>query len=241
MNDVDALALTKEDLFLALCEAYRWWLTFDGPQTRIVLKKPEPGLLISDVKNIALTYNFIRNLSGKNRDHTYVADRINEFRGQTWTSFDARAADIESAVNAIYANTSGKHRLVSGTTKLSWFVAPDNWTPFDRLAAQAVKAKSQDTVKRMRQFYSILDDMNFLDRAKAINGHLSNTMFAELGGCRVLDKYLMLKGDDTWALDVKNFAKAFANSLPDTMKTEIFSVGKQILNDQDCQLDIGAL
>jgi hypothetical protein len=241
LNDIHQSKIIEEDFFLAICEALRWWLSFDGPQTGLVQNRPVPGLTKKDVRNIAFTYNFSRNLSAHDDDIQYVAHRINAFFGRTWDDLDSRAAEIEAAIADIREHGGRDLNLVSGTTKLSWFVSPTNWTPFDRLAAQSVKAKHQNTVKRMRQFYAKLDDIAFLPCAKNIEDHLSSTLFSGLGGCRVLDKYLMLNGEEIWASGAKELTTAFVNSLPDTMKIDLLRVGEAILSDPSSQLDLGAI
>jgi hypothetical protein len=93
-------------------------------------------------------------------------------------------------------------RQVSAMTKLMWFLNPEGWTRFDRLAADAMGIAQVPSDERARRYYAALSNRGFLDTAQVINGMLEDQGAPGLFGERIFDKYLMLaalarQGDET--------------------------------------------
>lgn len=233
--------MVRAPLYTALCDGLRWWLAFDGPRSQIIANRPHLGLTVDDIRSIALNYNFVRNLSAKTEEVQAVADEINRFAGKTWDSLDARAAEVEKSIRRIRKTGGRSLNLVSGTTKLSWFIASENWTPFDRLAAKAVRANRIDTIQRMRQFYEKLDAMDFIEKARVIDSHMSRAKLGNLSGCRILDKLLMISGEDDWRRSTQSMAEGFLRSLPEGLLADFNAVAIAILNDPRCHFDLGEI
>jgi hypothetical protein len=234
-------SLASHPMFLALAEAVRWWLYFDGPQTLLCQGKVGPMLTRTDVRRIALNYNFARNLSEKDKYIDAVAEEINRFSGKRWPTLDARAAETEKAIRKIRSVGGTKFRVVSGTTKLTWFVNPTDWTPFDRLAASAVGVREIDLLARMRGYYRALDERGFLGTALRIRAYLDPEGLGKVGGERVLDKLLMMApSDDKSAQGFRLMARAFAESLPSQMKENLIRAGEAIISDPGCHFKFGS-
>jgi hypothetical protein len=227
-------------IFTAICDSLSWWFAFDGPQLKLTEREEGRRLEIRDVRRIALKYNFARNVSPDDAFARLVADEVNRFSGWSGGGLDDRAEKIEETIWRIRSDGGRSQNLVSGTTKLAWFVAPQNWTPFDRLAAQAVGANHPNAVERMRQFYRTLDSKSFLERAAAIDAHLERTCLSEMGGCRILDKYLMINGDPAWHRNVTEFSRGFYLSLPQQIRQDVLQVSLALIDDERCHLDLKA-
>lgn len=227
--------LMKAPLFLALCEGLRWWLCFDGPQTALC-RGSGGRVRVADVRRIAYQYNFSRLLSQDDQSVQKIAEKVNEFAERPWVTMDSRAEDIEKAVIELMESGATNRRLVSGMTKLTWFIAPKHWTPFDRLAAEAAHAKEIDALARMRSFYRRLEAARFLETSRAIQAHLNTGGLGEMGGERVLDKLLMMKARGPSADNLKTLATGFAQCLPPTLETAVIRTGENIVGDPTCHL-----
>jgi hypothetical protein len=230
--------LASHPLFLALAEGLRWWLNFDGPQRHLCLTQAGK-LTRADVRRIALNYNFARNLPSEDQRIDDVAYEINRFSGKTWSTLDARAIEIEKTILKIKAIGATNVHIVSGATKLTWFVSPTNWTPFDRLAAAAVGARNVNLLARMRAYYRTLDERGYLRAASAICRHLDAEDLGAVGGERVLDKLLMMNSpDDKAAQGFRYMARAFPAALSSSMRTSLIRVGEAIVSDPACRFEL---
>lgn len=234
--------LKNEPVFLALCEALRWWFYFDGPQIALCNDK-EGRLSVDDVRRIAVAYNFGRNLSSEDEDVQALADIVNGLSGQSWPTLSERAKKLKPLIKEIQKKAGRrKIRMVSGTTKLSWFVAPENWTPFDRLAARAAGATKIDTMDRMLEFYKKLDGMGYLAASQAITRHLETAGLDEVRGEKVLDKRLMLSVQtDKSAESFRDVARGFGEALPKGLREQVFEVGRAIIADPACRIALPAI
>lgn len=228
--------LRENDLFIALCEALRWWISFDAAQLRIIRDKGNQ-LTGEDVRRIAIQYNFVRNIRKTDENCARIAEEFNNHHlGQS--ELYARALQI---INIIHLLTSfnGNIRLVSGATKIAWFVSPEGWTPFDRLTSAAVEVRNTDTQVRMENYYRALEQSNFLEAAKNISQAIGERL-ASLPGTKVLDKLLMLRGDKLWTSRLRPLTIAFADTLPCVLKSQLIDIGNAIVNDPQCEFWRGA-
>ena len=229
----------------SIFEGVRWWFAFDGLQTTAIAKN-DSKITADQVRTIASQYNFRRNIPSEIDRVQLVADAVNTFSGQTYSTFDQRAAMIEASIDSLHTKlveTSPKgkaFRIVSGMTKLTWFVTPQNWTPFDRLAASAVGVKKTDVVKRMRAYYQKLDSIGFSDVAARIAEHAKGTPFEQVSGERILDKFLMFKGEKIWTEAALPIANGFPDALPHQWRQELYDFTDKVLNDAACRLELEA-
>ena len=67
----------------AVVEAVRWWLAFDGPRSKMVSRNANK-LTRDDVRAIALTYNFRRNLPSYDSGVDVVREHVNTFSGRVF-------------------------------------------------------------------------------------------------------------------------------------------------------------
>ena len=84
--------------------------------------------------------------------------------------------------------------IVSAVTKLTWFLAPDGWTMFDRLARDALGVRKAGAEKQAEEFYRQLSERRFCKHVADVKKVLVDRHFSGLFGERVIDKYLMLAG-----------------------------------------------
>ena len=225
-------------------EGVRWWFAFDSLQSSAI-KKNNGNATVEQIGSIASLYNFRRNLPSEPERVLQVANAVNAYSGKTFKTFDDRAAALEHSINDLrteLAKTSPKGkavRLVSGMTKLTWFVASENWTPFDRLAATALNVKNADAVKRMRAYYRKLDEIGFADKAAAIFEISRGTPFDQVSGERILDKFLMFHGEVEWTQTALPLANAFPDALPLPWRKELLAFADEIASHPACSLDLG--
>jgi hypothetical protein len=220
----------------AFYEGLRWWLTFDGPQTTLI-KRNNGRMTGADVKRIAREYGFARNMSGDGKKLEEVAKRINRFSNGEWASLMDRLDAIEDAIVAIKEIENVRFRLVSGTTKLCWFVAPKNWTPFDSFAAAGVGiGVGGDQLGRMKRYYQTIHDRGFLECARSVENHLSGTFAEDVGGERILDKFLMMLGDESWGNATREFSETYVETFPSDLREAARDLASAIAADACCHL-----
>lgn len=228
----------------AVYEGVRWWFAFDGVLTHQI-KQQGGQITMPQTRAVAALYNFGRNLPSEDARVQHVVDTVNAFSGKVYLSFDSRAADIETAITTLHAElkrssqNNQAFRITSGMTKLTWFVAPENWTPFDRLACAALGIKTADSLKRMRKFYKKLDAMDYAGKSARIKDLSHTTLFSATSGERILDKFLMFNGEEKWTSAVVPSALAFPNALPDYLQKALVTFADNILADKNCLIDLG--
>ena len=182
------MCMTQRELSFAVKEAIRGWVAFDGMQRQWIEQNEAERLSVETIRRIAIEYGFARNIpGGDNRDHAVelVADHLQRFHGEQAQTLNERAECVQTAVERLRCahkclGYRAPHRLVSGMTKLVWFVAPASWTPYDDLAATGLDIRKSDTMKRMRAFYRKLDERGFVQMAADIQTQLNGTP------CRIL-------------------------------------------------------
>ena len=79
-------------------------------------------------------------------------------------------------------------------TKLTWFLAPDGWTMFDRPAREALGVRKSGAENQAGEFYRQLSERRFCTHITDVKDVLVQKNFSGLFGERVIDKYLMLAG-----------------------------------------------
>jgi hypothetical protein len=233
---------SKDDLMrAAVYETVKWWFAFDGILT-YQIEQQSGRITMQQVRAVANTYNFGRNLPPEDARVQHVVNSVNLFSGKVYTSFDSRAAEIEKTITALHSELKGSSpnnkafRIVSGMTKLTWFVAPENWTPFDRLACAALNIRTVDSIKRMRKFYKKLDAIGYAEKSAQIRAIAQNTPFSAISGERILDKFLMFNGEDEWTAATVPSALAFPMALPAEWRNALKTFSDSILADDSCHL-----
>ena len=144
----------NELLGLAAVDAVRWWLAVDGPHLAIIdnhrSKNGADGQLLDaeTVKRISKLYGVRRNMIATGSADDNMARTFGTLRRSGSTTLHAQARELTETYDAI-KNELAKSRpinnknaepytpkkLDSGLSKLSWFVQPEKWTPFDNLAS----------------------------------------------------------------------------------------------------------
>lgn len=84
--------------------------------------------------------------------------------------------------------------IVSGVTKLTWFLAPHGWTMFDKLARKAVGVGQKPAADQADEFYEQLSRRQFCNHVETLQAKLNDHGFKDLFAERVIDKFLMLAG-----------------------------------------------
>jgi hypothetical protein len=226
--------LETKNLFIALCERLRWWLWFDAPQKALIEGKGQ--LDEDDIRRIARHYSFARNLPSGG-----LADLAASLRSAALlpvTTLEQRSEVLAGVIKNLQERHDSRFRLASGTTKLFWFVSPNCWTPFDRLASLGLGARSFDTLERMRLFYRRLDEIDFVGKAEALDHVLAANDMPPVGGARVFDMLLMLRGDERRASSTRAMALAFGDGLPGNLRDRLIAVGNVLSGEQDGGLGI---
>jgi len=225
----------------AVYEAVKWWFAFDGILTHQI-KQQSGQITMHQTRAVANLYNFGRNMPTEDARVQHVVEAVNGFSGKVYPTFDSRAADIEQAITTLHSELTRSSpdnkafRIISGMTKLTWFVAPENWTPFDRLACAAVSIRTVDSVKRMRNFYRKLDAIGYAEKSAQIKAIAQNTPFPAISGERILDKFLMFNGEDEWTAATVPSALAFPMALPAEWRNALMTFSDSIVADKNCHL-----
>ncbi|WP_152564520.1 hypothetical protein [Neorhizobium vignae] len=226
--------MAEKNLFIALCERLRWWLWFDAPRQRLIAV--HGGLTPDDVREIAGYYRFARNLHNDGIDE--LIESLSLAANQDFPTLEARAKQLAGIIDGHHTQHTTRFRLMSGTTKLFWFVRPEGWTPCDRLARAGLGTGGQGPIDQMTRFYRRLDEIDLVEHAAALDHFIADHGLPSLSGTRVLDVLLMMLGDTPSLGERRELAMAFANSLPDALQQSLISLGEQLAEAADGGLGI---
>lgn len=179
----------KSDLSLAFIRYVRTWLHFDGAMLKAVSRSN--GLTEQLVQQIAIEYSVMRGI--RSRDGARKLARLLNRRIVKWPSEDllGRANFCAELANEVQYYTYGNQ--VSAISKLIWFLKPNGWTPFDR-SASAGLVKMTGNGSRFSSFYSTLYQHGFVSVSWEMQKYIPGS-FAGISALRVLDVYLMRKGN----------------------------------------------
>ncbi|MCW7543880.1 hypothetical protein N7I30_08705 [Aurantimonas litoralis] len=211
----------NELLGLAAVDAVRWWLTVDGPHLVIVdsrRRKNGPAGQLLDAKTVerlSKLYGVRRNMVATGPADELMAETFGTLRRSAGATLHAQAQELTTAYGTIKSRLANLRpsgtkdgqpyspmNLDSGLSKLSWFVQPERWTPFDNLASTGVGIRTATTrMTRMERFYTRLDELKFLDVAAAVDALIERyelncrvTEQNRVHGERALDRFLMFNG-----------------------------------------------
>ncbi len=226
--------LAEKNLFVALCERLRWWLWFDAPRQRLI--EEHGGLTPDDVHQIAGTYRFARNLHNKSIEE--LIESLSLAAQDDFTTLEARAEQLAGIIDRLHTQHATRFRLMSGTTKLFWFVRPEGWTPCDKLARAGLGTGGQAPIDQMKRFYRRLDEVDFLEHAAALDRSIAEHGLPPLSGTRVLDVLLMTLGDPPAWAQRREMSMAFAKSLPNSLQSSLILLAEQLTDAADGGLGI---
>ena len=190
--------------YWATIENYRWWLANDQIYLQLIAERGKFSANI--VRTIAKAYGVNRGIPSsedKKADETAakIADVLNNFDVAAFgrLGLSDKVKLFRETIEAMPMNQDGKARknttFVSGTSKLIWFLAPDGWTMFDRLAADGIGiAKSGSSMARAEKYYAVLADRGFEEKTRRIRETLDQSDFRDLHPERLIDKFLWLAG-----------------------------------------------
>lgn len=227
----------ESDLYYAVVEHVRSWLSEDGG-FRAAIDDAEGRINGYQVRRISIIYNVSRGLTAGNGNGDQAANDLasllNSYHGM-WSN-DLRDRAQQCAEIAEQAKRSGytKGNQASAITKFSWFVRPSNWTVFDRFVANALKVNESTAIARMKQFYEVAHELNFLTHASVIGEVISGCQILNLSGARVLDKLLMLRGaDDIWRMQTVSNCRNFLSILPKSLREDVKTMAREVQRKLD--------
>jgi hypothetical protein len=220
-------------MFIALCECLRWWHAFDAAQCYLIETHGMDGI---DVRRIAIQYGFIRNL--KTGGDCDLVERLRSVADLSAQNLQQRAEQLAEVIQQYQATHDAHHRAFSGATKLFWFLNPEGWTPYDKLASAGLGIKGTSS-SRMINFYKSLDELAFLQKADEISQILREHELDYLRGERVYDKILMMRGAPN--ANMQTVALAYANALPSHYQEQLINVGQELTDETDGGLGLDNL
>lgn len=216
----------KQELFWATARYIRVWIEFDGilRQTISRSNKLTPEL----VRKIAIRYYVVRGIpnpkpNAPDKFAKGIASLVNSYRSRMLDSELAQRALYCEAI-AIKAQDSNltQSLQISAITKFAWFLVPENWTPFDKYAANGIRVSQSNNKSRMKSFYEKLDDLGFLDIASRMQLVLNKTSFPQLPAARILDEPLMMRGGRFRKLDsFIDEQETFLRVIPSAFRNQI--------------------
>ena len=191
-------------LSIAFKEHYLRWIEGDSQDYHQIHKVDDRKLTARVLRRIAKRYRInrgIRRLKETEGDPVgkKLAEILTEAAPQLkkrpirnrWVLTRKVAEDSRTAMNRFFPNDNVRP-IVSGVTKLTWFLAPHGWTMFDRLARQAVGVGKMTAEKQAAAFYDQLSARQFCKHVGTVQDVLNSHGFGNLFAERVIDKYLML-------------------------------------------------
>ena len=243
--------------YWATIELYRTWLLEDGPfLARLENASPEERLKI--LHEIAISYSVRRTIpAAPDNDETnnkyanleVLVEAIEQIIADWPPNFLQRAKKCREAARSAAANfarvkpakydadNSGKGAPHSAVTKLVWFLKPDGWTMFDSLASRAVLPNSiSGAGERQKHFYNTIDKDFAVYEAKAkpiLAGfearlHAGPGFRPRLYAGRLVDKFLVLRGDDAKRTQWEQRNRIFLDLLPDAVRDPLVSTASEI-------------
>ena len=175
----------------AVIEHLRWWLADDGVNFRNFQTngQVDPKTL----RTIAVIYYVSRGLrKGKQ-------DRIAKLIDRKLEDWPEKLTERASFVSDI-ANLANKQGLTNGVqlsafSKLLWFARPDGWTLYDKWAQKGL-AHPRKSIGFIA-YYKRLEELQFLEVTGAMRDVINGSHFDELWPERIVDKYLMMCGQQS--------------------------------------------
>lgn len=233
---------------LAAIRYWWWWASHDLAYLRRIDRGG--GLDADLVRSISKEYGVAR---GIRREKDDLNGEINLRRAQTIADeVNSRYADLANSedvstrftvcldiVDQLKSTSDAEeaitpHDFVSGISKLSWFVAPEGWTMFDRLAAQALGIKSGSARDKAKTFYEQLESLKFVELTRRMNAALERDGIADehFYAERIVDQYLWLSAIKEEALALlREKTAAFLGAIGDEKGSRLLRMSK-IIEDE---------
>ena len=142
----------------------------------------------------------------------------------------ARATVCEAVVMEAKRHGVSTSTLASATTKFMWFLRPDGWTVFDRLACQGmgIAPDKGTAAQRMLEFYARLECAGFEALAAEMDDEIGRSLLAGLPATRILDTLFMARaGGGSDQLGVDRLA-AFLALLPPLMRDALHTLAETL-------------
>jgi hypothetical protein len=233
--------LAGTDIGWALVSYYRGWLCFDGGW----LKRLKGSKLIEDdIRKIGIEYQVLRGIPKETENGDKGAERLASLINahiHSWPTPLTSLADGASWCQRVADQAATKkyrdgklvtYRPVSAVTKLVWFLRPDGWTVYDRLASRAMGLTYQAASEKMVAFYNRLASSGFAETARDINATLKSHDILVGRGERVIDQLLVYRGsNDDGKSEYRRRLKFFLECLPDGLHAQIVATAND-LSDQ---------
>lgn len=108
---------------------------------------------------------------------------------------------------------------------------PSGWTVYDRYAWESACGDGTTGHQKIQGFYDNLEREGFSQAAIQIESILQNTEWSGLSGARVLDAFMMLKGNFPFMLRDKIARQGFIDALPGNSGTSLSRLADQIAID----------
>lgn len=114
----------------------------------------------------------------------------------------------------------------SAITKFMWFLRPQNWTVFDKFAAEGMQITSPRN--RMQLFYSALDKAGFDDVTAKLTDIIAASDWPTLPAPRILDAFLMRRGKRETATGADAALVGFLNALPPSACLSLIALASEV-------------
>ncbi len=210
------MTLSVEDdfAFLAVVDAYRWWINHDfgflQATKMIAADGKRTGRAVGEydlqtMRRIARAYSVSRNIPSHDSEveGAKVVEHLNgdELKGFSGLKFNERATKLVKFVNenpvALKASSGEEKQkrraLASALSKLTWFLNPEDWTIFDKYVSAAVSRCGGAGVGLMEKFYEDLSK-EWSGTLNGIEEELKHRGFDCWLASRIVDKYLFYHG-----------------------------------------------
>lgn len=186
------------EIYWATLSYTRFWFWHDGPLLSVVCANGG-RLTPSVLRRIAKEYKVNRGIpapaeDGIDRSAKGLCFLLND-AVQGWPENLAdRAQECAKLVKAKDEKLSEDH-LASAITKLVWFLAPQGWTVFDRIAADGLRVRrSLPALPRMLAFYEKLEESGFTNLEARLRATISQADLINLPAGRIIDSLLLSRG-----------------------------------------------
>ena len=248
-TSLGAINMTERERisYWATIELYRTWLLEDGPfLARLKNASSEERLKI--LHEIAISYSVRRTIpaapenaetKNKHSNLEVLVKAIDDSVTRWPSDFLGRAEECRNAARNAAKNfdrakpvkfdaeNPGKGAPHSAVTKLVWFLKPDGWTVYDRLASSAVLPDQISRAhERQEKFYKQIEhDFAIYEAiAKPILARFEPRLHAG----RLVDKFLVLRGDDAKRIEWEQRNQIFLQLIPSAVRDPLISTASEI-------------
>lgn len=208
----------------------KWWLGTDASIISMIAAN-DGRLNLQTVSSISVPYNVARGLPKQKDDrrNSTLLSVLNE-RVMDWpVGLVERAAHCVETV--VYLGETGclRNHQASAVSKLVWFLRPDDWTMFDRYAADGMGVPQRpSSTDRLMLFYRSLKSAGFDDLNQLIGQHVQASQWRSVPSSRVIDTFLMRRGGQVDGPYSVQSLSAFLSALPEQASLSLHDLGTAI-------------